>query len=399
MSLFDVVVIGGGPVGSRAAYRLAGMGHSVIVVEQKEWLGGPVCCTGIISLECVKQFAIDENVILRWANSAKVFSPSGNKLGLRRLESVACIVDRPAFNLALARKAQDVGAEYILNSPVKGVDVRSDRVSIWVGRRGGGLDSIEARAVVLATGSGSKLVEGLGFGRVGDFTMGAQATVDTNGVDEVEIYLGRRLAPAFFAWLVPISSRQALVGLLSRRKTGFYLKKLISSLVADGKIISETTELSFAPVPLKPLSRTYADRLIVVGSAAGQVKPTTGGGIYYGLLCADIAADSLHWALESDNLSGRSLASYEKGWRRRLGREIQLGYWSRKFFELLSDRRLDSIFNIVKSKGIAEELLKAEDLSFDWHSGTIMKLLGHRALAGTVGKIRLPPPSGDRGRR
>ena len=73
-----MVVIGGGPIGSRVAYQLAGMGYGVAVVEQKEGLGGAVCCTGIISRECVDSFAIDESIIFRWVNSARLFSPSGN---------------------------------------------------------------------------------------------------------------------------------------------------------------------------------------------------------------------------------------------------------------------------------------------------------------------------------
>ena len=64
LKLYDVVVIGGGPVGSYVAYKLAGMGYGVVVVEQKERLGERVCCTGIISQECVSSFAIDDNVIL-----------------------------------------------------------------------------------------------------------------------------------------------------------------------------------------------------------------------------------------------------------------------------------------------------------------------------------------------
>ncbi|MFC2021854.1 NAD(P)-binding protein [Chloroflexota bacterium] len=113
-----MIVVGSGPAGSQVAYKLADMGYGVAVVEQKERLGEPVCCTGIISEECVSSFAIDESVIFRRANSAKVFSPSGKLLSLRRQEPQACIVDRAAFNVSLANRAQGKGVEYVLNSPV-----------------------------------------------------------------------------------------------------------------------------------------------------------------------------------------------------------------------------------------------------------------------------------------
>ncbi len=171
----------------------------------------------------------------------------------------------------------------------------------------------------------------------------------------------------------------------------------MSSLLAQGKIASAEAELSYGGIPLKPLARTYSDRLIVVGSAAGQVKPTTGGGIYYGLLCADMAADSLHRALETDALSARNLADYEKEWQRKLGWELKAGYWARKFYERLSDAQVDRIFDIIKSNGIDEALLKADDLSFDWHGRAVLRLIGHRALSKVIETVKIPFPLGGRG--
>ncbi len=385
-----MVVIGGGPVGSYAAYKLAEMGYEVTVVEQKERLGGPVCCTGIISQECVSSFAIDDSVILRRVNSARLFSPSGRLLiWLCQGKTQACVVDRVTFDMAMVSRAQGKGVEYVLNSPVKGIEVGDNRVRVEAVRQGEGLN-FEARAVVIANGFGSRLNEGLGLGKVGDFVVGVQAEVETMGVDEVEVYFGQEIAPGFFAWLVPTSPQRALLGLLTRRNPGLYLRKLMSSLLAQGKIASAEAEPCYRGIPLKPLPRTYGNRLVVVGDAAGQVKPTTGGGIYYGLLCADIAANNLHWALQSNDLSARSLANYERGWKRKLGQELRIGYWARRFYERLNDRQIDRIFDIMKSKGIDEALLKADDFSFDWHGKALLKLLGHRAVSKAIEAIKIP---------
>jgi len=289
----------------------------------------------------------------------------------------------------MAKRAQDRGVEYMLDSPVSDVAVQDDRVGINVKNT-----YYEAKAVVIASGFGSKLVEEAGLGRVDDFAVGAQAEVDTNGVDEVEVYLGKKIAPAFFAWLVPTSPKRALAGLISRSRQGFYLRRFISSLAAQGKISTPEPEISYAGIPLRGLSRTSGNRVMVVGSAAGQVKPTTGGGIYYGLLCADIAADNLHRALESDNLSARSLASYDRQWKKVLGREQRLGYWGRKFYELLSDRQIDRILDIIVNNNIDDALLQSDEVTFDWHSKAILKLIGHRALSRTIRAVRLPFPTG-----
>lgn len=393
--MYDVVVIGGGPAGSYVAYRLAGMGYGVVVLERKGRVGEQICCMGIIGQECVSSFAIDASVILRQVNSASLFSPSGRLLKLKRKETQACIVDRAALDMAIAGLARGKGTEYVLNSQVNSIEVRDDKVRVEASRREERLN-FEARAVVIATGFGSSLVDGLGLGRVSDFVIGAQAEVETSGVDEVEVYFGQELAPGFFAWLVPTSLPMARVGLLSRRNPGSYLRRLMSSLLAQGKIVSAEAEPSYGGIPLKPLPRTYGDRVVVVGDAAGQVKPTTGGGIYYGLLCADIAANSLQQGLKINDLSAKSLATYQREWRRKLGRELRIGYWARKFYERLNDKQIDRIFDIIESNGIVETLLEADDLSFDWHSGVVLRLLGHRAISKAIGAMKIPFRLGGR---
>ncbi len=392
--MYDAIVIGGGPAGSRVAYQLAGMGDGVVVLEQKARLDEPVCCTGIISRECVDAFGIDPSVIFRWANSARVCAPSGKVLNLERPERQACIVDRSAFNLSLARQAQAQGAEYLLNSRATAIKVGSDRVTVEAANGDGVTNILEARAVVITNGFGSNLVKGLGLGKAGDFVMGAQAEVTTTGIDEVEVYFGQEIAPGFFAWLAPTSPGKALVGLLSRRSPGLYLKKLLASLLAEGKIASSEVEACYGGIPLNPLARTYGDRVMVVGTAAGQVKPTTGGGIYYGLLCADMAASNLHRALQSDVLTAKNLANYQKEWKKKLGQELKIGYWARRFYEALSDSQIEGIVNIVKSDGIADTLLKNEDLSFDWHGQVVLRLVGHQALSRAMAAMKLQPSRG-----
>ncbi len=391
--MYDVIVIGGSLAGSYVAYKLAGMGHRVVVLEQKERVGEGVCCAGIIGHECARSFTIGDDVILRRVNSARLFSPSGRLIRLWRQETQAYVIDRAAFDVAMSRRAQSEGVEYVLGSPVKGIDVGDSRVRVEVARHEEGLD-FEARAVVIAAGFGSSLMRGVGWGRIGDFVVGAQTEVETAGADEVEVYFGKEKAPGFFAWLVPTSPTRALVGLLSRRRTEFYLRELVSSLLAEGKIVSAENKLCYKGIPLKPLARTYGERVLVVGDAAGQVKPTTGGGIYYGLLCADIAAGNLHRALESDDLSAKSLADYERRWKGKLERELKMCYWARKFYEHLSDGQVDRVFDIIKSQGIDEALLKADDLSFDWHGEMMLRLLGHRVLSKVVGVVKIPFRSG-----
>ena len=386
--MYDVVVVGGGPIGSYTAGCLSAKGHKVLVLEKKQRVGESVCCTGIVGLECVNKFNIDESLILRKANGASLFAPSGKELFIRRNEPQACILDRIAFDVAMAEKARAAGAEYSLNNRVTDITVEKDNVTVTVSDQRKSRE-IKAKTVVIATGFTPPFLRRLGLGAFGDYCVGAQVEIEVKDADNVEVYFGNP-APGFFAWVVPTKPPTARIGLLMRKTPGIYLKKWLRELENRGRIATHTAEISYGAIPLKPLPQTYGERLIVVGDAAGQVKPTSGGGIYYGLLSAEIAANTLHNALAEGDLSAKRLARYERGWKKKLGRELTVGYWARKIFERLSEKQIDRIFEIVKSGNIDEAMLKAPDLSFDWHSKTILRLVKYQMVARTMKIIKLP---------
>jgi len=385
----DVIVIGAGPAGSQVAGMMADAGHSVLVLDGKSSFTEPVCCTGILGVECVESFAIADQVVSRWFRGATLHSPSGRKVKLLRPTDQAAIVDRIALNVSLVSRARGRGAEFKLGTRVTGIDTADGGVTVSaVGDDGPA--TFEARVAVVATGFNPGFTEALGLGKPSDSVMGAQVEVLALDCEEIEAFTGRKVAPGFFAWLAPTTPGVALVGLLSRRSPGDYLEKLVTSLRAQRKIGEALSEPLHWGIPLKPLRRTYGDRLLAVGTAAGQVKPTTGGGIYYGLLCANIAAGRLDRALKTDDLSAKSLAGYERDWRRRLGWELRAGYWGRRFFERMDDDQIDKIFRVVETSGILDDLLDAEDLAFDWHGGVVSRVVTNRAFLRAVAEVSLP---------
>ncbi|MFC1967894.1 NAD(P)/FAD-dependent oxidoreductase [Chloroflexota bacterium] len=384
-----MVVVGGGAVGSYVARRLAHMGHSLLLFEEHERIGEAVCCTGIIGKECFDSFPVAEGLILREANSAKCFSPSKGLLRLQKDGVQAYIVDRASFDIELARRAEEAGACYLLGSKVREIVLGDDRVEMKVETRDGGA-SFEAKIVVVASGFGPGLPRSLGLGEIKDFAMGAQAEVLARSVDEVEVYLGQGVAPGFFAWLVPTSGGRALAGLLSSRPPGPYLRNYLAALYHQGKIDSPEVGITYGRIPLKPLPRTYGARLVVVGDAAGQVKPTTGGGIYYGLLCAEIAVNTIHQALSTSDFSARQFSRYEKRWKRRLSWELRIGSYARRFYEKLSDVQIERIFDIIQSRGLHQAFLRSKDLSFDWHGNLILQVLRHEAIRQAIEVSKVP---------
>jgi digeranylgeranylglycerophospholipid reductase len=375
----DVIVAGGGPVGSHAGFRMAQKGFATAILEQRTDPGEAVCCTGIISEECLAAYAIDPALVFRHCNSATIYSPSGKSIQPAADRSLAVVVDRPALNVFMAKRARDAGAAYIGGFRVTGVSVNKDGVTVS-GLLAGSTKRLNARALIVATGWNSGLTRTLGLGKPGNIVVGAQAHVETE-VSEVQVFTGKDIAPQFFGWVVPTSPHRGLAGLLTRSQPGPGLKRFLQFLKEDGRIASAAVPVTAAPLPLSPLRRTYADGVVVVGTAAGLVKPTTGGGIYFGLLSADIATDVLEDAMKKNDLSAHNLAEYQDRWKSRLGREIRAGAWGRRMFERLSDSRMEQGFDIMRRTDVLESLLSSEDLSFDWHGRIISNLLRARTLA------------------
>jgi len=370
----DVIVVGAGPVGNYLALKLAKLGHQVTVLEQQNEVAQKVCCTGILGKECLDAFPLPGEFILHEASSANLYSPSGKILRLEKETPQAYVIERKAYQRWLAVQAQQQSARYLTGHPVKNIYVDKDKVKVETNTI-----SLESHTVAVASGIGSGLVQRLGLNYLTDFTLGAQAEVASQ-INEVELYSGREIAPGFFAWLVPTSPGRAIAGLFCPRQANLYLANLLDRLYQQGKIASPQATPSYKRVPLGPQSRTYRPRMLLVGEAAGQVKPTTGGGIYYGLVCADIAADVLHQSLSTGDFSVRQFSRYQKEWKRKLGREIQIGRFARGLYQRLGDRQIDHIFSLAQADGIHRALLDSPDFSFDRHGDFILKALKYKTL-------------------
>jgi flavin-dependent dehydrogenase len=323
--------------------------------------------------------AIDNSLIFKSSSSVRFFAPSGNSLRVWRNEPVAYVLDRPLLESKLVERAQAAGADYLFGTQATDVQLRKEGLCVGADF-GGQKKAFESKTAVIATGFGSSLSRKLGMGKITDFIAGAQAEVKINSIDEVQVYFDQRLAPGGFAWLVPTRDNKGLAGLITHKQPGTYIETFLAKLKEQNKIASTKVIASYGAIPLRPLPRTYARRILVIGEAAGQVKPITGGGIYYGLLCADIAVQTLHQASLAGDFSKSKLASYQKNWRAKLGKELRTGYWAHRLYCRLDNRQIERLYHLANNTDISRFIAEMKGFSFDWHSNLILEILKRLAF-------------------
>ena len=212
------------------------------------------------------------------------------------------------------------------------------------------------------------------------FVQSAQLERPFAGPDQVEVHLGREVAPRGFAWVVPFQRaglRYQRLGLMADARAGSLFRSFATQLRGRFGIGDDTPwpEPRLKILPLGPVSRTYGTRLLAVGDAAGLVKPTTGGGIYYSLISGQFAAETLDAALRDDDLRESRLRQYETRWRDRLGAEIRIGLAFRMLAARLNDRGIDSLVELARIDGIVPMLRQTAD--FNWHRQSALALLRH----------------------
>jgi len=369
----DVAIVGGGPGGLYVASLLARRGFDVSVYEEHPSSGTPVHCTGVLAADAFDEFGLPRQAVLNPLTTVRFHSPSGQSVAYtsERIEAVA--VDRLCFDQQLHAAAAESGAAIELGRRVD--DVRVDGEGVTLECRDGGPSRF--RTVVLACGANYRLQRRLGLGLPAAYLQSAQAEMPSSTPGDVEVHFGRRVAPGGFAWVVPVrrpGGWHARVGLMCDRDSGVHFDQFLENVSSRWGLGSAQAPRQKL-LPLAPITRTFADRVLAVGDAGGLVKATTGGGIYYSLLTASLAADTLASALAADTLSAASLSHYERAWRRQLGGEMRAQQRLRSMAHRLTDHDMEAFFDLAQTDGVMPILRRTA--RFNRHRDAIVALLRH----------------------
>jgi geranylgeranyl reductase family protein len=373
----DVIIVGGGPAGLSAAVRLAGAGHSVTVLEEHATFGDPVHCTGVLAEDAFNELGLSRDTVLNPLSTARFHSPSGLDISYTSPATEAVVIDRGAFDRQLADSATRAGATLVNGARVTSISVEPTQVRVACDDG----HTLRSRSVVLACGANYRFQRELGLGVPAVHLASAQLEMPAGRGGDVEIYFGSELAPRGFAWAVPVTRPSGLhvrIGVMCTDNAAEHFRRMVEKVgpswgvePQDGRVPRRRL------LPLTTIRRTYGDRVLAIGDAAGLVKPTTGGGIYYSLISAALAGDVLSEALRTDALKASSLARYESGWRARLVSEFRAQLALRLLAQRLPDRAIDALWDLARTDGIMPIVRRTA--RFNRHRDLITALFRHPA--------------------
>jgi geranylgeranyl reductase family protein len=368
----DLAIVGCGVSGASSALAAAADGVSVAIFEEHSEIGYPSHCSGHVGIESFKQYGpqLSPNLIENEIKGAVLNAPNGERLILRRPTPVTWVINRAKFDQYLASLAVKKGATLNLDCRIDGIK-QSDH-SIKLKTLHG---EISCKLVIDAGGCAAPISRYMRVFRqdMRKFVNSAQVHVDRVAdidPDFVELYFGQQFAPGFFGWIIPRKDGSAKVGLAAAVRSNIrlclerFLKKhpVASVKLKNAKYV---TTANFHPIPVNgAIGQTYSDAFLAVGDAASQVKPTTGGGIIFGLACGKLAGHAAARAILNGNTSSSFLKSYEDSWRRFIGFDLRAMSLLRRLVYWMPDRRLNRIFDISKEFRTDEVLGKASDVDF-----------------------------------
>ena len=355
---YDVVVAGGSIAGLAFAAEVAKKGARVLVAEEHPEIGEPEKCDGLVSLRGLRKYGYppDEGAVQNKIRTAVIHSPSDRQFAVNATALDVVVLDRSAFDKQVAAIAESNGAEVTTGARVSSPVEKGGGMEVKVG------DSIvHSKYFVDATGPSSSPRRGI--------LPAAKYELEGDWVRDrvVEVFMDAEMYPGFFAWVIPYGKHLAKVGAAGRGISPFKaLDGFLSS--RPSRILRKVS----APIYVGgPAPKFVEGRQILVGESAGQVKPTTAGGIMTSVAGAVIAAK---WTCESI-VKGRPelLANYQTEWEAAFLKEMKTMLRLRGVLEKLSNSDMEALVTALATPRL---VLKLSQSDFDFHATALLGSLG-----------------------
>ena len=353
---YDVIVVGAGPAGSMAALTAARSGLDTLLIEKRQEIGAPLRCAEAVGMDTLRRL-VEPNP--RWIcteiSAFRIVAPNGKSVKVPPTEPTV-ILERKVFDRDLAHLAAMAGCAVRVKTQATGLLSENGKV---VGVRLSGMDGeaeVRAKVVIAADGPESQLAQWAGLARparLHDMGVAVQYVLSGLELDPTvcEYHLGSEIAPGGYGWVFPKGEHMANVGVgvpadvLDDGTSALdYLERMVERLFPDASPVG----LVVGGVPVGgPLKKLATDGLMVIGDAAHQADPMTGGGIGYGMEAGKLAAECAVEAIRRGDTSRRSLKAYERQWLKANAGFHKRSYRARELFRALSDDTLNSLMEIA----------------------------------------------------
>jgi digeranylgeranylglycerophospholipid reductase len=358
---FDCVIVGAGPAGSVTARFAAELGVNVLIIERRQEIGVPVLCGEGVSKKIDEWKMLDGK---RWIASkmdgARIYSPNKTCVTLSAElagNETGYVIYRDIFDQELARQAAKAGAKIMMNTQALELLYKEKKI---IGVKAKHFDEdleIKADIVVGADGVESKVGKWAGINttlKPVDLETCCQYTLTNVECKDAycDFYLGKNIAPGGYIWVFPKGNSTANVGigiLASQSESGM-AKKLLDNFIAKDKRLKDGQPLRFlaGAVPVANPVDTVRDNLILVGDAARQVDPITGGGLTHCLEGGKIAGQTIGMALEKQKFDKKTLLVYEDSWKKAFGKKLKRNYMVKEILLDMEDKTLNMLADSLK---------------------------------------------------
>ena len=367
MTGYDVVVVGGGPAGTMTAKWAAKGGAKVLVVEKRQEIGAPVRCGEGISRSWLDGVGIklDQKSVAWQVKGAKIVAPNGTPFLLSEKmagNEVGIVLDRIFFDKLLAHDAVKAGADLMLKTAAVGLLRTGGKVTGVKVKSFGETKDIKAGCVVAADGYESQVGRWAGIATSlapRDITSCIQYRLTNINHDPnyCEFVLGSK-APGGYIWIFPKNQDTANVGIgmqLTKLKDRADVKKYLDKFIQSDPRLRKGKPLEIVAGAVSicaPLDRTVGDGILLVGDAARQIDPITGGGISNSCRAGKVAGEVLAKATRERNFSEKSLQRYEKGWRDIMENHLYRNWMAKEKLVTLSDDTFNKIISALNEVGV-----------------------------------------------
>ncbi|MDI6645097.1 MAG: NAD(P)/FAD-dependent oxidoreductase [Methanobacteriaceae archaeon] len=380
---YDVIVVGGGPIGSTFARYMAEKNYKVVILDKKTKIGVPLQCAGLLGTKVKELNILPSHIIINKVNGAFLHSPSNHTLHVSKKEAAAYLLDRVAYDQFLSQKAVDQGSELLLGHKVFDADLKKGEVKVKYKNQ---IKKLKSKVIIDAGGHSSIVSRQFNpqpktFEAIQYMVKTDQTILDS---ENVHLHVNSKISPGFI-WVIPLNDSMARIGMFSRLD---YIKmdNILSDFVEKNEAFEKSKILKkyHGYIPqYDPKKKLVKDRTILLGDAASQVKPTTGGGLLIGFECAKIAADVVEKALANDDIE--ILTDYQRIFNKKFKSELNVQLQIQKTFELMQDRELDSMFLKLKKEGAEQIISECGDM--DSQSPLIKEMIKSGIIFSVLPKI------------